>query len=141
MIIMPLLDSEAFENLQMALEEIRELSSKGVAIIVEGESDEKSLRELEVTGPVYQVPKDGKTSLNSLEDLSGCEEVIILTDFDRTGEDLADFCKEHLEMLGVEVLSVQREKLKNVVRKAVKDIEGLASFVRSERVSHEGYSS
>jgi len=138
---MPLLDSEAFENLQMILEEIRDLSSEGVAIIVEGESDERSLRELDIEGPVYQVPKGGKTSLNSLEDLAGCEEVIILTDFDRTGEDLADFCKEHLEMLGVEVFSIQRKKLKNVVRKAVKDIEGLASFVHSEQVAHKGHNS
>lgn len=130
-----LLDSEVWERLEVTLEEIKDLSAEGVGIIVEGKKDEESLRELGVEGPVYQIPSGGKTPLNSLEELSGCEEVIILTDFDRTGEDLADFCREHLEKLDIKVLFRYRKKLKNLVRKAVKDIEGLAKFVRSERAS------
>ncbi len=131
------LDSEVFDRLEIVLEEIRQLSAQGVRIIVEGESDEKSLRELGIEGPVYHIPNEGKTSLNSLEELSDCDEVIILTDFDKTGEELADFCREHLEKLDVDVLFRYREKLKSFVRKAVKDIEGLASFVRSERSSQD----
>ncbi len=132
-----MLDSEVFERLEITLEEIRNLSAEGVCVIVEGEKDKESLRELGIEGPIYQVPTGGKTSLNSLEELSECEEVIILTDFDRTGEELADFCRIHLEKLGVKVLYRYREKLRNFVRKAVKDIEGLSSFIRSERASQD----
>lgn len=133
-----MLDPEVFEELEKTLEEIRELSAEGTPIIVEGRNDEKSLRRLGVTGPVYQIPNGGKTPLYSLEELPNCEEVIILTDFDRTGENLADFCREHLEKLGIKVLFNMRKKLRHFVRKAVKDIEGMASFVHSERAAHQG---
>ncbi len=132
-----MLDSEVFERLEIILREISKLSDEGVGIIVEGKKDEESLRELGIEGPVYQIPSGGKTSLNSLEDLPDCDEVIILTDFDSAGEDLADFCRKHLEKLGVKILYHYREDLRNLVRKAVKDIEGLASFIRSERSSQD----
>ncbi|KXA97585.1 hypothetical protein AKJ38_00785 [candidate division MSBL1 archaeon SCGC-AAA259I14] len=135
-----LLEPEVFEELEMTLNEIKELSADGIPIIVEGMKDEKSLRKLGVTGPVYQIPDGGKTTLNSLEDIRKHNEVIVLTDFDRTGEDLADFCEEHLEKLGVVVLHDLREKLRSFVRKAVKDVEGMASFVRSERAAQRKHS-
>lgn len=130
-----MLDSEVFEELEKTLREIKELSDDGVAIIVEGQKDEIALRELGVKGPIHQIPKGGETPLNSLENLPKYEEVIILTDFDRTGEELADFCEKHLEKLGMSILFDLRKKLRDYVRKAVKDIEGMASFVKSERVA------
>ncbi len=131
-----MLDSETFEKLERTLDRIRERSNEGVAIIVEGKKDEKALRELGVSGPIYHVPSGGRSPLNSLEDLSGHDEVIILTDFDRNGEKLALFCKKQLQKLGFTVLSDLRDKLRSYVRKAVKDVEGVSSFVRSERESH-----
>lgn len=133
---MSMLEPEVLEELEKTLEEIKEKSAAGTVIIVEGRKDENSLRELGIPGPVYQVPNGGSTPLNSLEDLSDCEEAIVLTDFDRTGEDLADFCEKHLEKLGIDVLSNLRNKLKHFVRKAVKDIEGMSSFIQSERASN-----
>lgn len=136
---MAVLDSEAFEKLEETLEEIRKVSAEGATIIVEGTKDEKSLRKLGVSGPISQVPNEGKTPLNSLEELSDCEEVVILTDFDRTGEELAKFCKRHFEKLGVTVLFKLRKRLKKFLRKSVKDIEGMSSFIESERASQSGY--
>ncbi len=137
---MPLLEEEAFESLEEILQEIRELSSEGVAIVVEGKNDEKSLRELDIKGPILQFPSGGKTPLNSIENLSHFDKVIILTDFDRTGEELAEYCRKHLEKLGVEVLFIYRDKLRSIVRKAVKDIEGLSKFVKSETLARENSS-
>jgi len=77
------------------------LSRGGTPIIVEGKKDEEALRELGMEGPIHQIPSGGRTPLNSLEDLPEYEEIIVLTDFDRTGEELADFCEENLEKLGV----------------------------------------
>lgn len=130
-----MLEPEVLEELEKTLDEIREKSVEGAAIIVEGRKDERSLRKLGVSGPIHQIPTGGRTPLNSLEDLSDYEEAIVLTDFDSTGEDLADFCEKHLEKLGVTILFDLRSKLKHNVRKAVKDVEGIARFIRSERVS------
>ncbi|KXB01592.1 hypothetical protein AKJ41_00910 [candidate division MSBL1 archaeon SCGC-AAA259O05] len=131
-----MLDPEAFEELEKTLEQIREASAEGVAIIVEGKNDEAALRKLGVSGPIYRVPSGGRNPLNSLSDLADYEEVIVLTDFDEPGNELAVFCERQLEKMGVDVLSRLRDRLRNYVRKAVKDIEGVPSFVRSERISH-----
>lgn len=128
-----MLEPEVLEELEKTLDEIKARSANGVAIVVEGKKDECALRELGIEGPVHQVPSGGKTPLNSLEELSSYEKVIILTDFDRTGEDLAVFCRRHLERLDTRVLFWLRNKLRKYVRKAVKDIEGMSRFIRTER--------
>ena len=133
-----MLEPEVYEKLMETLEEIREESEGGLPILVEGKKDETALRKLDVKGPVYQVPEKGKTLLNSIESLSSEERVIVLTDFDEQGEKLANFCERHLEKLGTEVDLEFREDLKSYLRKGVKDIEGMARFVRSEEVLQEG---
>lgn len=130
-----MLEPEVFEELEKTLEEVKELSKNGTSIIVEGKKDEKTLRKLGISGEIFRIPNNGKTTLNSLEGLPKHEEFLILTDFDRTGEELAKYCRKHLEKLGATVLIDMRRKLRNFIRKAVKDIEGLAKFLQSERVS------
>ena len=131
-----MLDSETFEKLEMTIERIKERSSKGAAIVVEGKKDEEALRDLGISGPIHHVPSKGRSPLNSLSDLADYDEAIVLTDFDRTGEKLARFCERQLQKSGLTVFSELRNRLKNLVRKAVKDIEGISSFVRSEREEH-----
>ncbi|KXA90929.1 hypothetical protein AKJ63_02095, partial [candidate division MSBL1 archaeon SCGC-AAA259D18] len=130
-----MLEPEVFEELEKTLEEIREWSAKGTPIIVEGKKDERSLRKMGMGGPIYEIPKRGKTLLNSLEDLPDHDEIIVLTDFDRSGEELSKFCEKHLKKLGTTVLMDLRDRLRRYVRKAVKDIEGMDSFLRLERRS------
>ncbi|KXB06060.1 hypothetical protein AKJ51_04270 [candidate division MSBL1 archaeon SCGC-AAA382A20] len=134
-----MLEPEVFEELENTLQEIREVSEEGTPIIVEGKKDEKSLRELDISGPIYQVPNRGQTMLKSLEDLPKYDEAIILTDFDRTGENLAEFCEKQLEKLGVSILFNLRDRLRGFVRKPVKDIEGMASFIKRERAAQLGH--
>ena len=76
--------------------------------------------------------------LNFLENLAGFEQIIILTDFDRAGDKLAGFCAEHLRRLGVEPIMDIREKLKALLRKDVKDIQGLAGFLRRQPLVQHG---
>lgn len=134
-----MLEPEVLEELEKTLEEVKELSKEGTLIIVEGKKDERALRKLGINGEIFRIPHNGKTILNSLEDLPKEEEFLILTDFDRTGEELAKYCRKHLEKLGANVLIDLRRKLRNFIRKAVKDIEGLGKFLQSERVSNVNY--
>lgn len=130
-----MLDPQTLEKLENNLEKIREKSDEGAGILVEGKNDEEALRELGIEGPIHQIPAKGETLLNSIENLPEYDEILVLTDFDRTGEKLAVFCRNQLEKLGVNVLSELNKKLKKFVRKGVKDIEGMSSFTQSERAS------
>lgn len=130
-----MISPETLEEIEDLLDELRELSSKGIPIIVEGEKDRKTLRELDIEGPIYQVSSDKKTALNFLERLSDYEQVVVLTDFDRAGNGMARFCAKHLKSLNTEAVIEPRKKLKALVRKFVKDVEGLSKFLRGQRAA------
>jgi len=133
-----LLTKETLEQVEELLDELRECSSGGVPILVEGADDEKALRKLDVKEKIFRISSGSKTLLNFLESLAGFEQIIILTDFDRAGDKLAEFCAEHLRRLGVEPITDIREKLKTLLRKDVKDIQGLAGFMRRQPLVQHG---
>jgi 5S rRNA maturation endonuclease (ribonuclease M5) len=93
----------------------------------------KALRELNVSGPVFQISGSKETALNFLESLSRYGQVVVLTDFDRAGDELAKFCNKHLQRLGPKPILDLREKLKALLHKDVKDIQGLSKFLRGRR--------
>lgn len=130
-----MLTEKTLEQVEELLDELRESSSEGVPILVEGADDEGTLRKLDVNGQILRASGSSKTLLNFLESLVGFKQIIILTDFDRAGDKLATFCTKHLERLGVEPVVEFREKLKALLHKDVKDIEGLAKFLCSQRIA------
>lgn len=127
-----MLTEKTSEQVEELLNELRESASAGVPILVEGMDDEGALRELNVKGQIFRVSNSSKTLLNFLESLTGFKQIIILTDFDRAGDKLAKFCAVHLKRLGVEPVIEFRQKLKALLRRDVKDIEGLAKFLRTQ---------
>ncbi len=129
---MPLLTEETFEQVEELLNEMRESASAGVPILVEGADDERALRKLDVKEQILRLSNSSKTLLNFLESLAGFKQIIILTDFDRAGDKLAKFCAVHLKRLGVEPVVEFRQKLKALLRRDVKDIEGLAKFLHTQ---------
>ena len=133
-----LLTKETLEQVEGLLDELRECSSDGVPILVEGIEDERTLRKLNVKEKIFRISSGSKTLLNFLESLAGFEQIIILTDFDRAGDKLAKYCAEHLRRLGVEPITDIREKLKALLRKDVKDIQGLAGFLRRQPLVQRG---
>lgn len=114
------------------LAELREKALTGVPIVVEGADDVRALRKLEIEGSFRKVSV-GNSLLNFVESLSRSKEVIVLTDFDRTGDELAKFIVKHAKRLGIEPITEFRDKLKYFVRRDVKDIEGLAKFLQNQR--------
>jgi len=123
---------EILEQVEELLDELREYAAEGTPILVEGSRDRKSLRELDVGGHIVQIT--GKeTALNFLSGLAHYKQVVILTDFDRTGDELAKFCSKHLRGLGPKPILDIRKKLKALLRKDVKDIQGIAKFLRGQK--------
>ena len=133
-----MLTKETLEQVEELLDELRECSRDGVPILVEGANDERTLRKLDVKEKIFRISSGSKTLLNFLENLTGFEQIIILTDFDRAGDKLAEFCAEHLKRLGVKPITDIRKKLKVLLRKDVKDIQGLAGFLRHQPLVQHG---
>ena len=129
-----MLSPEALEQVEEIICELREQAEAGVPIIVEGARDKRALLAIGVKGNVSRISSGKRTALNFLEGLSDHPQVVVLTDFDRAGERLARFCTKHLQKLGVEPIVEPREKLKRLLHKDLKDIEGLAKFLRGRRV-------
>ena len=123
---------EILEQVEELLDELREYAADGTPILVEGSRDVKALRELDVGGQIFKISSK-KTALNSLSDLAHYKKVVIMTDFDRTGDELAKFCSKHLQSLGPKPILDIRKKLKALLHKDVKDIEGLSKFLRGQR--------
>src|SRR5512136_3299178 len=85
-------DIEALEELISAL---LEASQRGAAIIVEGRRDKMALQSLGASGPVIMA--SSKSILDMAEDAaSQYQEIVVLTDWDEKGEEMALLIERHL---------------------------------------------
>ncbi|MDF0590342.1 toprim domain-containing protein [Candidatus Methanocrinis natronophilus] len=114
------------------IEALLEVSDEGAVIIVEGERDELSLRDLGVEGPVLRAAH--RPALEVAEEAArSFKEVVVLTDWDRAGEELARKMAEYLLSSGSRVDLDTRDRLKRMVRREIKDVESLSRFVERVR--------
>ncbi len=125
----PSLDPESLEELVAS---IVQASEEGAAIIVEGVRDERSLRDLGVEGPIVRATR--RPALEVAEEAArDYREIVILTDWDRAGEELAQRMGRHLQCTGTSVDLETRARLKRMVRREIKDVESLSRFVERVR--------
>ena len=98
-------------------------------VIVEGRKDERALREMGLSGTVLRLDT-GKSVFNFCEGLRGeYDRVIILTDWDRRGGRLARALREGLMANGISYDVELRKQIAFLVRKEVKDVEGLPKLL------------
>jgi 5S rRNA maturation endonuclease (ribonuclease M5) len=116
-------DDYRIDKMADVITELSDLSSNGVPILVEGRRDEGALKELGVKGEIIRVRQYRKRLFELAEELSSYKNVVILTDFDREGEDLAKEIERQLHHWGVQ--TVMREKVRSAVSWATRQIEGL----------------
>ena len=117
------------ETLIKLVEKLAE-ESKETTIIVEGRKDVVALRELGVTGKIICLHNSGKALTNLVEEISDTQNsVIILTDFDRYGRELAGRLRGSLEGNRVKANLVFWRRIKSLVRHEIKDIEGLSRYM------------
>ncbi len=121
----------AIAEYQMRLEHIEEVLSElirraenGDIVLVEGKKDIISLRRLDIRGIIKVVTHQPLAHIAEEMAEMG-RDVIILTDWDRRGDILADRLSEDLQYMGVNVDLELRRKLSNLVRKDIKDVEAL----------------
>ena len=121
-------DLERLEKLEELILQLKNLSKEGNVIIVEGQRDRRALRELGITGPIELGTK--KSLLLFCEELARTyRNAIILTDWDRTGNRLAELMEQYLMAASVKVNTDIREKIQNLVQKRIKDVESLHTHI------------
>lgn len=120
------------ELLEELIASIMEASSNGAAIIVEGIKDRKSLRELGATGDIIMAAQ--RPAIEVAEDVARkFDEIIVLTDWDREGEELAVKMDRHLCWTRARIDLDTRSRLKKLVRRDIKDVESLSKYMKRMR--------
>lgn len=136
---MPVKDSrlaQEVEKIENILGRLKEEVDRGTPLIVEGKNDIRALNRLEISGRMIALKSNRNSIFNQLEyDIPG-REVIIFTDFDRRGSDLAKSIRNHLQRRGKRVNILFWKRVKKLVGRYVKDVEGLPSYlVKLRRLS------
>ncbi|MFC1455022.1 toprim domain-containing protein [Candidatus Undinarchaeota archaeon] len=89
------------EKHRAALEKLKSESAHGIPILAEGPRDRTRLKEIGIEGEIILI--QGKSMVKLVEELENLDELIILTDFDRTGARKCSQLRQLLERQGVKV--------------------------------------
>lgn len=132
---------EKEEKILLALERLAQESSKDIPLIVEGKKDVEALRVLGIEGKIIEAKTGGKSMLDVISDVEECgaQEVILLLDFDRRGREWTRNLKQHLEKMQTKANVVFWKKLRGIVGREVKDVEGLASYMETLKRKISGF--
>jgi 5S rRNA maturation endonuclease (ribonuclease M5) len=116
----------SFIKLSSLIEELKICGEHGIPVLIEGQKDEKALRELGVNGNFIKVSGSGLKLFEIAEIAAqSSSRVVILTDFDRKGSQLAKRLSEDIQSLGSHPDLRFRKTLMGITRRFIKDIESL----------------
>lgn len=122
------IDIERAERLREVFEHLIEVN-KTVPVIVEGKKDTSALKSLGVTGEIITL-HNGKNLYDFCDDIiHRFHRVVLLSDWDRKGEDLNKILSAYLKGHWEEYSSF-RDLLKVLCQKEIKDIEGIPKLIR-----------
>lgn len=124
---------EKEEKIRFILENLVQESARGTPIIVEGKKDVEALKALGVCGKILSAKTGGKSLLEVVSEIveTGAKEVILMLDFDRRGRECTRRLKQRFEKAGVNPNLNFWNALQAMVRREVKDIEGLTSYMKT----------
>lgn len=123
-----MVDTERYERLLEVLEELDE-ASLHAPLIVEGKRDREALRSLGVKGDIISLNR-GQGMHEFAESVAGSHErVVLLMDWDSTGEKLQERLTREFKGMWEEHESFRR-LLRVLCQKEVRDIEGLPALIR-----------
>ncbi|MFP4000663.1 MAG: toprim domain-containing protein [Thermoplasmata archaeon] len=125
------------EELEGVLDIIEEIKNedKDIPIIVEGKNDVKALKDLGIERKIVKIKK-GKSIIRIIEGLRRkYEKVIILTDWDPTGRKLCYDIKKACQSNDIEYDLDYRKRIVKFLKKEVKDVEGIPSFIKRARTN------
>ena len=113
---------------------LEKLKNSEKLIIVEGKKDRIALKKLGIRGKILCV-KNSSNILSDYLDYIHDREVILLLDFDDYGTALSKKIAQYLEEKRVKANTAFWREIKTYVRKDVKDVEGIPSFLEKLKKS------
>lgn len=117
-------DEESYQGLRDILSALESLPSDA-AILVEGKNDERCLRRMGVSTDIIRT-----NSSHSLhQQLAPYRELVILTDYDRQGKQLAREAEGIARAFGVEPDLKTRKRLRRLTGGDLAHIEGLYTYM------------
>ncbi len=129
-------------HLQERLEKIQEIIAKlaaevarGKPVVVEGKKDAQALAELGVIGTILTLKTGGKSFLQAIAQIEALDvdEVVLLLDYDRRGQEGTKCLQQNLERCKVKVnVRVWRE-LYGLIGRDVQCIESLPTYLVTSR--------
>ena len=112
--------AENYKRFELLIDKLREFDG---AIIVEGLRDEVALRKLGVRAEIIRLSRLPLSEVALIA--SQYHDVMILTDLDRKGEELAKKLTQYLEGYKCRIDTETRRELKMIAKKDIKGIEDL----------------
>jgi 2,5-diamino-6-(ribosylamino)-4(3H)-pyrimidinone 5'-phosphate reductase len=121
------------EKLTQLLERLAAEATKGTLIVVEGRNDIEALKRLAVEGNIVAVKTAGKSFVDVLAEIEEQEvrEVVLLLDFDRRGREWTGRLRRRLEEQRIKVDVNFWNKLRALLGRDVKDVEGLPAYLKT----------
>jgi len=119
------INERRLEKISKLIERIAFQCEHGTPIVVEGRNDKITLKQLGIKGKIFMIKSHGESLLTFLERLNEFKEIILLTDFDKEGNELASLIIDELSRRGIKVNNELRNKLKKLVNSEVRSIEDL----------------
>lgn len=127
-------DCERLTEIQAIIDELASRAERGAVILVEGRRDRASLEALGVRGRIVMTSQ--RQLFNLAERVSQQNvDVIILSDWDERGEEVARNVEVFLKSNGARPDCEPRKKLRILSKKEIKDIESLHGYI--ERLRRE----
>lgn len=123
---------EKIDRILELLERLAVQSAKDIPIIVEGQHDVDTLRKLAMSGQIVaaKTKKSFLALVSEIEELD-VEEVILLMDFDRRGQELIKRLTQYLEQTRVKPNTFFWTEFRNILSHDVKDIEGMLPYLHT----------
>jgi 5S rRNA maturation endonuclease (ribonuclease M5) len=121
----------SFKKLSCIIEELKICAEQGMPILIEGKKDEKALKKLGINGDFIKVSGSG-LKLFEIGELAtkSSSKVVILTDFDKKGIELAKKLAQDIQYLGSYPNLEIRRKIMGITRRYIKDIESLPRHMK-----------
>ncbi len=130
-------DMERLESIEEIILELQALADTGAIIVVEGRRDVASLRSLGINGEIRLASQQPLLEFTEKLSKSG-KKIIVLTDWDKRGGMMARKIIDNLQFYGIVPNTDIRSRIGILVRKSIKDIESLNSYVSRMRYELQG---
>ena len=118
---------QAEERLKRLEKEIEEMENEDCPIVVEGEKDEKSLRDINFRGEIIRI-NQGISIFALCEEISkSCKKVILLPDWDRKGSQILKLLEEGLRANDVDFNIKYKRRIAFLARD-INEVECLAAY-------------